>query len=128
MAEHFEDTIKSIVSGKKEYPVKSKPLWVPSLDLVAPFVESALRQNYSRVKVSSQEEERVTNDELPLRAVFRSLWRTAPISPGGGCPPLGWGETPSWWRGAGSPSIMTRTTTGRVCSLVSGSLIRCLSS
>ena len=128
MAEHFEDTIKSIVSGKKEYPVKSKPLWVPSLDLVAPFVESALRQNYSRVKVSSQEEERVTNDELPLRAVFRSLWRTAPISACGGCPPLGWGETPSWWRGAGSPSIMTRTTTGRVCSLVSGSLIRCLSS
>ena len=50
MAE-LKEHVRSVVSGRKQYPVKSKPLWMPSLEELVPHVESALRENYSNVKV-----------------------------------------------------------------------------
>ena len=50
MAE-LKEHVRSVVSGQKQYPVKSKPLWVPGLEQLVPYVESALRENYSNVKV-----------------------------------------------------------------------------
>ena len=47
----FLPNVWSVVSGQKQYPVKSKPLWMPSLEELVPHVESALRENYSNVKV-----------------------------------------------------------------------------
>ena len=52
MAE-LKEEVRSVVSGQKQYPVKSKPLWVPGLEQLVPYVESALRENYSNVKVSN---------------------------------------------------------------------------
>ena len=45
--------LRSVVYGHKQYPAKSKPFWVPSLELLAPHVEAALRENYKNVQVRS---------------------------------------------------------------------------
>ena len=51
MAAELRENVRAVVSGQKQYPVKTKPLWVPCLDQVAPHVEAALRENYADVKV-----------------------------------------------------------------------------
>ena len=51
MAAELRENVRAVVSGQKQYPVKTKPLWVPCLDQVAPHVEAALRENYANVKV-----------------------------------------------------------------------------
>ena len=51
MAAELRERVSAVVSGQKQYPVKTKPLWVPGLDQVAPHVEAALRENYANVKV-----------------------------------------------------------------------------
>ena len=51
MAAELRENVRAVVSGQEQYPVKTKPLWVPGLDQVAPHVEAALRENYADVKV-----------------------------------------------------------------------------
>ena len=51
MAAELRENVRAVVSSKRQYPAKSKPLWVPSLEQVAPHVEAALRENYANVKV-----------------------------------------------------------------------------
>lgn len=51
MAAELRENVRAVVSGQKQYPVKTKPLWVPGLEQVAPHVEAALRENYANVKV-----------------------------------------------------------------------------
>ena len=51
MTAELGENVRAVVSGQKQYPLKTKPLWVPGLDQVAPHVEAALRENYVNVKV-----------------------------------------------------------------------------
>ena len=51
MAAELRENVRAVVSGQRQYPAKSKPLWVPSLEQVAPHVEAVLKENYASVKV-----------------------------------------------------------------------------
>ena len=51
MAAELRENVRAVVSGQRQYPAKSKPLWVPGLEQVAPHVEAALKENYAKVKV-----------------------------------------------------------------------------
>ena len=51
MPGEMRDRIEDIVSGREEYPVNSKSLWLPSLEQVASYVELELKKNYSNVLV-----------------------------------------------------------------------------
>ena len=51
MAAELRENVRAVVSGQRQYPAKSKPLWMPSLEQVAPHVEAALKGNYANVKV-----------------------------------------------------------------------------
>ena len=44
--------LRDIVEGKEEYPVKTKKLWLPELEEIAPFVKKELEENYKNVSVS----------------------------------------------------------------------------
>ena len=46
-------TIKDIVSGESEYPLKSKSLWKPDLELVAHHLKAELKRHFENVLVSS---------------------------------------------------------------------------
>ena len=43
--------INNIAEGIEEYPLKSKKLWIPKLENIIPYLESALRENYQKVSV-----------------------------------------------------------------------------
>ena len=46
-------TLEEIVSGAVDYPVKSKPLWVPSLeDVVLPSLQAELVNHFENVEVT----------------------------------------------------------------------------
>ena len=51
MSTELRENVRAVVSGERQYPAKSKPLWVPGLEQVAQHVEAALRENYANVKV-----------------------------------------------------------------------------
>merc|ERR1719334_1921486 len=43
--------INNIAEGIEKYPLKSKKLWIPELENIIPYLESALRENYQKVSV-----------------------------------------------------------------------------
>ena len=44
-------TVEEIVNGAKEYPVKSKALWMPDLEDILPFIKEELQNNFQHVQV-----------------------------------------------------------------------------
>ena len=51
MSAEMKQRLQDIVSGTREYPVKSKSFWLPNLEQIASYVEFELKKNYSKVLV-----------------------------------------------------------------------------
>ena len=51
MSGEMKERMKDIVTGRQQYPVKSKSFWLPNLEQIASHVELELKKNYSNVSV-----------------------------------------------------------------------------